>query len=191
MFSENTIKLIKQREDLLSSRNKTKDTRNKISNLFEETKKSIKSDYSKHKRQVIKRNLEQYKTTKRPSKELNFNKTWIQKLTSSKEGTKSRKEIIAYATKFSKDLYSKKGNKNQREIIEYSTKYVHLVPMLSLCRRKKSMITYIYLKLKKPRLRQSNQRKFKNRCTSSPLTWYSTLKLCLNNGVNLLSYFSF
>ncbi|KAI8425885.1 hypothetical protein MSG28_004897 [Choristoneura fumiferana] len=57
IFSEHTMQLIKQRTDLMFADNKSKEEKKNLSNLFKETRKSIRKDYSMH-RQEMAINLE-------------------------------------------------------------------------------------------------------------------------------------
>lgn len=117
IFSENTIRLIKERTELMFTKKKDPGMKKKLSNLFKETRNSIKKDYSQHRQEIITRNLREYRSTKRAIKELSLSKSWIQKLEFNKEETKSRKNVIDHATKFYKELYSKTEN-NIVEVIE-------------------------------------------------------------------------
>ncbi|KAI8427168.1 hypothetical protein MSG28_014781 [Choristoneura fumiferana] len=105
IFSEHTMQLIKQRTDLMFADNKSKEEKKNLSNLFKETRKSIRKDYSMHRQEVITRNLTKFRSAKRALKELNLSKKWIQKLENNKKETKSRQDVIAHATNFYKELY--------------------------------------------------------------------------------------
>ena len=80
ILSNSTKELIKQRTELILVKNKDKNTRNKLTLLFKDTNKSIRKDYAKHRHNVITKNLDNYRSTKRAAKELNLHKPCILKL---------------------------------------------------------------------------------------------------------------
>ena len=120
IFSEKTVQLIIERTKLMFTKNKDPEQRKKLSKLYKATKKSIQTDYSKHRHEIITRNLSKFRSTKRALKELKLSKSWIQKLENNKGETKSRKDVIEHATKFYKELYREKEDNNKIEIKEIS-----------------------------------------------------------------------
>lgn len=108
IFSENSKSLIKRRTELAFTKNKTKDMKVELSQLYKETKKSIRKDYSDYRQKIIKKNLKKYKSTKRAFKELNLHNTWIQRLGNKSNTIVSRDDILVQATNFYKELYTKK-----------------------------------------------------------------------------------
>lgn len=110
IISETTEKLIEKRTKLLTTKNKDKYMRSELSKLFKEVKRAIKKDYSKHRHDVITRNLNNFRSTKRALRELNLSKTWIHKLEYNFTETKTRKDILNFTTAFYKELYKKKQN---------------------------------------------------------------------------------
>lgn len=115
IFSETTKQLIKKRTELIHTKNKSRDQKKQLSKLFKETNKSIKKDYNNYRQDIITRNLNSYRSTKRALKELNFQKTWIGKLERNIEETKTRKDVLNHATEFYKQLYTKRKDESLTE----------------------------------------------------------------------------
>lgn len=115
IFSENTKQLIKKRYVLIKTKNRTKEQKKELTNLFKTTNKQIKLDYNKHREEIISRNLNTYKSIKRAYKEMTLKRKWIQKLENRTSETKTREDVIAHATNFYQTLYSRKENKNVHE----------------------------------------------------------------------------
>ncbi|CAG4944708.1 unnamed protein product [Colias eurytheme] len=113
ILSDHTINLIKKRSELILSKNKTKQQKKELTQLFKTTNKSIKLDYNKHREEIITRNLNTNRSAKRAYKELTLQKKWIQKLKYETNETKTRKDVIDHATEFYRELYSKKGKEIQ------------------------------------------------------------------------------
>lgn len=108
IFSVSTVSLIKRRTELISTKNKTKEMKKELGQIFKQTNKEIKKDYKMHRQAIITQNIAKLRSTKRAFKELTLHKKWIQKLETKTNETKSRKDIIDQATNFYKELYKKR-----------------------------------------------------------------------------------
>ena len=107
IFSENTKELINRRTELIHTKNKTTEKKKDLSNLFKQTNKAIKRDYSEYRKNIIIRNMRLFRSTKKANKEMNLHKNWIQNLGKNTEIIKTRKDILDTATKFYQELYTK------------------------------------------------------------------------------------
>ena len=114
VFSDKTVALIKRRSELVNIKNKDNVIKKKISNIYKEVSKSIKTDYKQYRKNVITKNLKKYRSTKKAFKKLNLSKDWIQKLQYDSKETKSRIDIIELATKFYQDLYRRRDKEDKR-----------------------------------------------------------------------------
>ncbi|CAG4951581.1 unnamed protein product [Colias eurytheme] len=122
IISEQTQNLIRKRTELMFTKNKSKETREELKNLFKETNRAIKIDYANHRRAIIEKNMTTFRSSKRAFKELSTHKNWIQSLNSEKGEIKNREGIIECATAFYTSLYEKpshdttQNNKNDNSI---------------------------------------------------------------------------
>lgn len=119
IFSKETELLIKRRSELINTKRKSTEMKSEFSRLFKTTNKSIKKDYENYRQNVITKNLEQFRSTKRAYKELTTHKKWIHNFNHESKETKTRKDVIRHATNFYKNLYMKKDE----SITEMQTNY--------------------------------------------------------------------
>lgn len=117
IFSEETEELIRRRTELIHTKHKDKEMKNELRKLFKETKRSIKKDYNNYRHEVITRNLNKHKSTKKAFKELTLQKTWIQKLHKNSEETKTRQDVKEHATNFYKELYRSRDKEEMEQTI--------------------------------------------------------------------------
>lgn len=110
ILSEQTKKLISKRSELIWTKNKNIQQKKQLAQLFKTTNRLIKLDYTKHREEIISRNLNTYRSAKRAYKEMTLQKKWIQKLKNSSKETKTRKDVIDHATHFYRELYRKEEN---------------------------------------------------------------------------------
>ncbi|KAI8437727.1 hypothetical protein MSG28_011961 [Choristoneura fumiferana] len=108
ILSERTLKLLKRRQELQKSKNKTRSTRNEISALYKLVSKYVKKDYTNYRYNTIEKHLSQTGSTKRAFKDLKPNKTWIDGLKRGEITKNNRSDIITIATEFYRELYSAK-----------------------------------------------------------------------------------
>ena len=108
IFSEETKALIKRRTELIFQKNKNRDTKEELSKLYKETNKSIRKDYTNHRKNIITKNLNKFRSSKKAFKELSLSKTWIQKLENKTKEIKTRQDVIDEATNFYRELYRKR-----------------------------------------------------------------------------------
>lgn len=106
VLTENTERLLKRRQELQKTKNKTRAMKNELKALYKLTSKHIKKDYKRHRIKTIQNYLEQKGSLKKGYKALRTNKIWIEGLKESGETAYNRKDIINIATKFYKTLYS-------------------------------------------------------------------------------------
>lgn len=106
ILTERTKNLIKRKQELQKTKNKSRSQKNELKALYKLTSKYIKIDYQNHRFITLERHLEQKGSTKKGYKELRTNKTWIKSLKKEEETKISRAEIIKVATDFYRNLYS-------------------------------------------------------------------------------------
>lgn len=78
-----------------------------LSRLFKITNNLIKKDYCNHRNNIITKNIDKFKSTKRAFKKLIIHKKWIHNLNHVSEGTTTRKSVTEHATNFYRNLYKK------------------------------------------------------------------------------------
>lgn len=105
IISEQTLKMISRRTELLTKKNKSKEMRQELKELYKKTNKAIRQDYENHRRVIIERNMATFRSSKRAFKELSSHKKWIQGLSNGKDETRNREDIIKRATAFYSALY--------------------------------------------------------------------------------------
>ncbi|GBP46930.1 Probable RNA-directed DNA polymerase from transposon X-element [Eumeta japonica] len=111
-LSRTTKDLMDKRTKLMHTKHKTKEMKEELKNLFKMCSKAIKNDYNKYKREVVERNLNKYRSSKRAYKELMTHRNWNGK---GYGETKTRQDVINHATKFYKELYKKYSETNEIE----------------------------------------------------------------------------
>ncbi|CAG5035800.1 unnamed protein product [Parnassius apollo] len=70
IITEQTQELIFTCTELLSKREKSKEMRHELKELYKKTNGAIGQDHERHRRIIIERNMEKYKSSKRALKEL-------------------------------------------------------------------------------------------------------------------------
>ncbi|CAH2092288.1 unnamed protein product [Euphydryas editha] len=106
VLQERTLALIKRRQELHRTKNKTRAMKNELSALYKLISKYIKLDYKNYRSKTLEKYLKQAGSSKKALKELQTNKCWIESLSSEDKIVNNRKEIIKIATDFYKTLYS-------------------------------------------------------------------------------------
>lgn len=112
ILSERTETLIKRRQILHNTKNKTLAMKNETSALYKLISKYIKYDYARHRFQTIEKHMKQAGSSKKALKELRTNTTWIEGLNQAGSTSNNRNDIMRIATEFYKTLYSTKTQKN-------------------------------------------------------------------------------
>lgn len=115
ILSRTTKDLMDKRTKLMHTKHKTKEMKEELKNLFKMCSKAIRNDYNKYKREVVERNLNKYRSSKRAYKELTTHRNWIGKLKKESGETKTRQDVINHATEFYKELYKKYSATNETE----------------------------------------------------------------------------
>lgn len=105
-LTKNTERLLKRRQELQRTKNKTRSMKNELKALYKLVSKYIKRDYKNHRMNILQKHLEQTGSLKKGFKELRTGKTWIEGLKNSGGTAYNRKDIIKIATNFYKELYS-------------------------------------------------------------------------------------
>ncbi|CAK1587710.1 unnamed protein product [Parnassius mnemosyne] len=110
VLSERTISLLKRRQVLQKTKNKSRTQRNELSALYKLTSKYIKLDYKNYRANTIEKHLKQDGSLKKAIKELRTNRAWIEGLKQLGRTSHKRKDIIDIATNFYRELYSAKSD---------------------------------------------------------------------------------
>ncbi|KOB66970.1 Endonuclease-reverse transcriptase [Operophtera brumata] len=109
IISHETKEMIKRRAELQGKHPRSKEEKKVLSDLYKTTNKLLKKDYEKHRMDTIEENLRKKRSQKRAYKQLDSNKTWVQKLKTSQSSlryTETRTDIVKTATEYYRELYS-------------------------------------------------------------------------------------
>ncbi|GBP15079.1 Ras-related protein Rab-3 [Eumeta japonica] len=106
ILQESTLKLLKRRQELQQSKNKTRSMKKELSALYKLVHKYIKKDYAKYRLETIEKYLQLYGSSGRAYKELRTNRSWIEGLKTLNKDIHIRTDIVSTATEFYKNLYS-------------------------------------------------------------------------------------
>ncbi|KOB71370.1 Endonuclease-reverse transcriptase, partial [Operophtera brumata] len=109
IISQETKEMIKRRAELQGKHPRSKEEKKVLSDLYKTTNKLLKKDYEKHRMDTIEENLRKKRSQKRAYKQLDSNKTWVQKLKTSQSSlryTETRTDIVKTATEYYRELYS-------------------------------------------------------------------------------------
>lgn len=106
VLKDRTLALIKRRQELHRTVNKTRAAKNELSALYKLISKYIKQDYKTYTSNTIEEHLKRAGSSKKAFKELRTNKRWIDGLNTEGSTVNNRKQIIDVATAFYKGLYT-------------------------------------------------------------------------------------
>ncbi|CAH2100225.1 unnamed protein product [Euphydryas editha] len=121
ILSDRTLALLKRRQLLQKTTNKTRSMKNELSALYKLVGKRIKSDYTNYRSKILEKNLAQSGSSKKAYNELRTNKTWIDGLEIKGKTLNNRNDIIAIATDFYKKLYNVQGHENIDDSINFQS----------------------------------------------------------------------
>lgn len=117
-LSENTIRLINERERLKGTSPKSNRQKEEYSEINKLTKREIRKDLRRYEKETTKTILEESKSTKKIRKELNKGKQWMLEAKDKAGKTKrERKDIVKEATHFYKELYNSKETIEEKYLL--------------------------------------------------------------------------
>ncbi|CAH0718262.1 unnamed protein product, partial [Brenthis ino] len=108
--------MISRRTELLNKKDKSKEMRHELKELYKKTNRAIRQDYENHRKIIIERNMATFRSSKRAFKELSSHKKWIQGLNDGKYEIKNREDIIKRATVFYSDLYRRPTQEGAQKV---------------------------------------------------------------------------